>query len=120
MKIAVPTNGESTKDQISKSFGRAKNFIIVDSDSMDFDILANTQNVDSAQGAGIQAAQMIIKAGADILITLNCGPKAYKVLSTSGMLVYTGVDENILQNVSEYKASKLKSLDDANVDGHWV
>lgn len=120
MKIAIPTNGEKTNDQISKSFGRAKNFIIVDADALSFDIVENIQNMESAQGAGIQSAQLIVKSGADILITINCGPKAYKVLSAAGVPVYSGIDGSILENVKEYKSGNLSSLNSANVEGHWT
>ncbi|MEX1375919.1 MAG: NifB/NifX family molybdenum-iron cluster-binding protein [Eubacteriales bacterium] len=120
MKIVIPTNSNILEDEISKSFGRSKNFVIIDSDSMSFDIVENIQNMESSQGAGIQSAQTIIKAGADILITINCGPKAYKVLSASGIKVYSGIDGTIMYNIKQYKSRKLHSMADANVEGHWV
>ena len=71
MKIVVPTNGDGLDSEMCKSFGRTKRFLVVDAESLKFDTVENTQNMQSAQGAGIQSAQSAVKAGGDIVITMQ-------------------------------------------------
>ena len=61
--------------------------------------------MDSAQGAGIQSAQTAVEAGGDILITLNCGPKAYRVLNEAGVRIYSGIDGSLNENIQAYNDS---------------
>lgn len=120
MKIAIPTNGDNLESEISKSFGRAKRLLLVDLETLEFEIIDNVQNLQATQGAGIQSAQSAIKSGGDILITMHCGPKAYRVLSESGAKVYIGVAGNIRQNINEFKEGTLGIMTAGNVEGHWV
>ena len=120
MKIAVPTNGDNLDSEINKSFGRAKRFLIIDFDTLAYDVVENTQNMQSSQGAGIQSANSAVKAGADALITMNCGPKAYRVLMESGVRVFAGIDGTIMKNIEKFKSNSLDAMTDANVEGHWV
>jgi len=120
MKIIIPTNGDNLDSDISKSFGRAKRFLVVDSKSMKFDIVENTQNMQSAQGAGIQSAQSAIKSGGDIVITIHLGPKAYRVLSESGVRLYVGANGSIKQNIEEFQKGTLGAMTNHNVEGHWI
>lgn len=120
MKIIVPTNGNDLNSTICKSFGRAKRFLVVDLETSEFNIVENTQNYEAAQGAGIQSAQSAVKAGADTIITMHCGPKAYKVLLESGVKIYEGADGTVSANIDEYKNGILGMMKCANVESHWV
>ena len=120
MKIIIPTNGNGLNSEICKSFGRAKNFLVVDLETSEFEVIENTQNFQASQGAGIQSAQSAVKAGADTIITMHCGPKAYKVLLESGVKVYEGADGTVDTNVNEYKKGTLSIMKCANAEGHWV
>ncbi|MBN2879434.1 MAG: NifB/NifX family molybdenum-iron cluster-binding protein [Clostridia bacterium] len=120
MKIVIPTNGDSLESDISKSFGRAQSFIIADAFTFKYELVENTQNMDSAQGAGIQSAQTAVQAGGDILITLNCGPKAYRVLTEAGVRIYLGIDGSAKENIEAYNNGSLEEMKDANQESHWV
>lgn len=120
MKLVVPTDGNDLDALISKSFGRAKNFLIIDLSSSEVSIIENLQNVQSAQGAGIQSAQNAVTSGGDAIITINCGPKAYRVLSESGVKVYKGIDGSVQKNIEEFKKNKLNIMNNANVESHWI
>lgn len=120
MKIAVPTNGDNLNSKISKSFGRAKRFLVVDSETVEFEIIENTQNLQAEQGAGIQSAQSAIKAGGDTIITLHCGPKAYRVLTESGARVIAGNEGSIRQNIEWFNEGLLSTMNCANKESHWV
>ena len=93
---------------------------MVDSDTMTVDVLENKQNLDLAQGAGIQAAQTIASQKADTLITGNCGPKAFKVLDAVGIEVIIGATGKIEDVIDRYKKGELVPSTEANVEGHWV
>ncbi len=105
---------------LDPSFGRAKNFIVYDLQTQDFTLISNTQNLNAAQGAGIQAAQTIAKAGAAALITGHCGPKAFRVLEAAGVKVYNTDVPTIAEALARYKAGELTEANAANVEGHWV
>ncbi|NVM03284.1 MAG: NifB/NifX family molybdenum-iron cluster-binding protein, partial [Candidatus Helarchaeota archaeon] len=69
--------------------------------------------------AGIQAAQNIINSGAQTVITPNCGPNAFRVLSTAGVKVFSCKEGKISDVINDYKNGKLKEIEEANVEGHW-
>ena len=120
MKIAVTSNGKDLSAQVDPRFGRCDHFIIIDSDTNAFDVLDNKQSLDLPQGAGIQAGKTIANAKADVLITGNCGPKAFMVLERAGIQVVTGASGTISEVVEKYKEGEFLSAKNANVDGHWM
>jgi predicted Fe-Mo cluster-binding NifX family protein len=120
MKIAVTSSGNDLSSPIDPRFGRCANFIIVDSDSMEFQVVENSQNFNLPQGAGIQAGTTIANSRAEVLITGNCGPKAFMVLEQAGISVITGAGGTVGQVVEQFKNGELLNATQANVEGHWV
>ena len=120
MKIAVSSQGTSLQDQVDPRFGRAPYFLIIDTETMECKPIENSQNVQLAQGAGIQAAQYVINEGVEALMTGNCGPKAYATLSAAKINVFVGVHGTVSDAVDQYKSGSLTKADTANVEGHWM
>ena len=120
MKVAVSTSGNDLEAQVDPRFGRAPNFIIVDTDTMEYKVVPNSQNLSLPQGAGIQAAQTVVSNGVSAILTGNCGPKAFKVLSSSGIKVFTGVSGTVREAIDMFKEGKLEPSSSANVEGHWM
>lgn len=120
MKLIIPINGENLDGQVNPSFGRTKQFMLVDSDSREFEIIPNEQNMTAAQGAGIQAAQTVIKSGAEAVITTHLGPKASRVLSEGGIKVFTAKAMPIMEALDLFSKNELEEMNGANVEGHWV
>lgn len=89
MKIAITSQGETLKSEVDSRFGRADYFIIFDQDTGSYECLPNTQNLQAAHGAGIQAGQTLAKTGAKILITGHVGPKAFKILAAEKISMYS-------------------------------
>ena len=118
MKIAVPSQGVNLDSKIDMRFGRAKYFIVADSDTWEFEAVDNKQNIQAAAGAGIQAAQIVADHGAEVLVSGNCGPNAYRTLKAAGIEVFTGIDGTIKEVVNSYKAGKLQPAGGANVESH--
>ena len=120
MRVAVTTNGNDLEAQIDSRFGRAPKFLVVDTETQQFEVIANTQSLDLAQGAGIQSAQNLLPYKPDVVLTGNCGPKAFRVLQAAGIKVAVGVKGRIADAVKDYLDGKYKEASEANVEGHWV
>ena len=63
MKLLVTAQGPTVDSPVDPRFGRARYFILVDSDTGDAVVHDNAQNLDAPQGAGIQAAQAAVRLG---------------------------------------------------------
>ncbi len=120
MKIAFTTSGENLESALDQRFGRAPKFLIYDTEQKSFTVFDNNQNMDLAQGAGIQSAEAVARSGAESLVTGNCGPKAFKVLSMAGIKVYNTTAKTISEALQQLQAGLLKPLEDANVASHWI
>lgn len=116
MKLAITATGDSLDSDIDPRFGRCQYFLFVDPDTMDFIPVLNAA---SAGGAGIAAGQTVALHKADAVLTGDCGPNAYQVLSAAGMKVYTGVSGKVKNAIADYKAGKLKPNSQASVESHY-
>lgn len=120
MKIAISSSGIDMEAIVDPRFGRAANFLIYDTESKKVTVLENQQNLQAAQGAGIQSGQLVVNSGAEVVITGNCGPKAFQVLNSAGIAVCIGASGKAVQAIDDYMTGKLKPTDSANVKGHWM
>jgi predicted Fe-Mo cluster-binding NifX family protein len=119
MKIVVSAKGTDLEAQVDPRFGRSSYFLLVNPESMEYEVLPNGQNVQAAQGAGIQTAALIARQHPGALLTGNCGPKAYHTLLTAGIPVFLGVAGSVREAVQEFCAGKLTPARGPNVTGHW-
>ena len=120
MKIAISSSGKTLDSAVDPRFGRAEYFIIVDPETMDFEVVENSQNLNLPQGAGIQAGKTIADNNVEALITGHCGPKAFKVLQAAGIKIMTGASGKIADAIAQYRNGELDNATQADVDGHWV
>ena len=120
MKIAVASIGKELISYTYLRFGRAEYFIIVDSETLEYDVVENKQNLDSPHGAGIQAAKTVVDQKADVLISGRVGPKAFQVLNAAGVKVITGVEGRVVDVIAQYKSGRLETAEGPDVKGHWV
>ena len=119
MKIAVTSTGINLDAQVDPRFGRASYIIIVDSETFDFEVLDNKENVNALKGAGIQAVSTISDKGAEVLLTGFCGPNAFKALKAANIGMANDAGGTIREAVEAYLAGKLPLSERANVEGHW-
>ena len=117
MKIGITSTGENLDANVDQRFGRCKYFIIVDTDSMKFEVLSN-ENAMASGGAGIQTAQTIANKGVEAVVTGNVGPNAFQTLSAAGIRVFTGANGTIKESVEQYKKGELKETEAPNVGSH--
>jgi len=94
MKIAVPAESNSLHSLTDDRFGRAKGFLVYDTEAKIIIWLDNEQNANAAQGAGLKAAQSIIDSGAEVLVSYDVGPKAFDLIKKSGIIIHR-LDEKI-------------------------
>ena len=120
MKIAFTTSGKDLGAPLDRRFGRAAAFLVYDTDTSTFEIVNNQQNLNAAQGAGIQAAEAVARTGAMAVVTGNCGPKAFRVLGAAGIKVYNSSSATIDEALVAYKEGRLQEASAANVEGHWM
>lgn len=119
MKIAISADSDKISGAVDTRFGRAKGFIIHDTDTGVNVYVDNAQNLESTQGAGIQSAKTVINAGAKVLLTGNVGPKAYSVLHAANIDVYIGANGRVSDSLEDFKNGKMRKADGANVESHW-
>jgi predicted Fe-Mo cluster-binding NifX family protein len=120
MKVAVTSQGEELSSEIDPRFGRAKWLIVVDIQTGKSEAHDNAVNLNATQGAGIQTGQNIANLGVDTVITGNVGPNAFRTLSATKVKVFLAEKQTVQQAIDSFKAGKLKEVDRANVEGHWI
>ncbi|MGC9194979.1 MAG: NifB/NifX family molybdenum-iron cluster-binding protein [Syntrophobacteraceae bacterium] len=115
-KIAVTSEGPGLDDLVDPRFGRAAGFVIVDLDTMDTSYIDNGQTQVLAQGAGIQAAQLVSGAGVDCVLSGFVGPKAFQALSAVKIKVVQNLDEGmtVRQAVEKFKSGVMQYADRPN------
>jgi len=118
MKIAVTSTGKTLDSQVDPRFGRAACFIIIDTETMDFNVIEN-ENTAAAGGAGISSAKVVTDAGAEAVLTGNCGPNAQRTLSAAGLKLYTRVTGTVAEAVELFKSNKLAEATGPNVEPHF-
>jgi len=120
MKVAVTSQGQELSSEVDLRFGRAKFLLVVDSETDDFEVHDNELNLNAVQGAGIQTGQNIANLGVEVVITGNVGPNAFKTLSAAKVKIFLADKQTVQQAIDSFKAGKLKEVDRANVEGHWI
>jgi len=98
MRICITSQGDNLDAFLDPRFGRCNYFIIVDSETMEFEALPNP-SLSARGGAGIEAAQTVLNKGVDVLITGDVGPNASKVLSTSNIKIITTKENGTVREI---------------------
>ena len=119
MKLAITAQEASSASAVDMRFGRAKFFVVYDTDNDTYTTVDNVQNLQAAQGAGIQSAATVVNAGCSALITGHCGPKAFTALAKAGVPIYETTASSVKDAVESFLAGKLNKLAGADVEGHW-
>ena len=117
MKLIITSEGKDLDSKVDQRFGRARYFIVVDSDTMEYEVIDN-EGAMQGGGAGVKAAQIAIESGAKALLTGNVGPNAYEVLKSAGIDIIVGVSGTIKDAIQGYKDGKYKPEGGPNVGSH--
>jgi predicted Fe-Mo cluster-binding NifX family protein len=118
MRICVSASANSLDASVDPRFGRCPYFIIVDSETLQFEAVPNSAS-GAVGGAGIQAVQIIASKGAKVVITGNVGPNAFQALSAAGIKIITGAYGTVREVVEKYRRGELKETSSPTVGGHF-
>ena len=118
MKIAVTSTGPSLDDNVESRFGRCPYFLIIDTDTMQYEAIENP-NIALGGGAGIQSAQLMSEKGVTTVLTGNCGPNAFNVFGQAGIQVIVGVSGPVRNAVEQFKAAAFSSASGPSVASHF-
>jgi predicted Fe-Mo cluster-binding NifX family protein len=119
MKVVVTAKGEGLEAAVDPRFGRAACFLLFDTRTREIQNVDNSQSLNAAQGAGIQAAQTVCGLGTECLLTGHCGPKAFRALQAAGVRVYTGASGTVGEAIAALEQGRLQPACAADVEGHW-
>lgn len=119
MKIAVTAKGRDLGAEVDPRFGRAAYIVIVDTETMDYEVIDNAANVNAFKGAGIQAATMISERGVEVLLTGYCGPNAFTTLEAAGIKVGSDTVGTVAEALETFKKGGVRYSDAPNAEGQW-
>jgi predicted Fe-Mo cluster-binding NifX family protein len=117
MKILIPVENKTMEEPVCPSFGRTPYYMLYNTDNEQTEFLEN-KAANSPGGAGIQAAQMLVDSGADVLITLRCGENAAKVLKAGSIAIYKAEDISVGENIKKFREEKLALLSEIHAGFH--
>jgi predicted Fe-Mo cluster-binding NifX family protein len=109
MKIAIPAQEQVKGSELSPVFGRARYFFVFDQDNGKYEFVEN-QATQRPGGAGVQAAQLLVDQGVQVLITPQCGDKAQQVLKSANIALYRSLDDSLEGNIKAFLDRELSVL----------
>jgi len=120
MKVAITASGEGLNSPVDRVFGRARFFVITDPEETNVEVLENSQNVNAAQGAGIQSASQIADKSVDVVLTGNVGPNAFKALEAVSIRVYQFESDilTVRDALAAWKEGRLQEVKAPTAKGH--
>jgi predicted Fe-Mo cluster-binding NifX family protein len=108
MKIAISAAGPSIEDLVDPRFGRCACFLIIDTGTLEFEVIENSSK-NLSGGAGIDAAQRVADQGVTHVLTGRCGPNAEKVLSAAGIKIVDGCEGIVREAVERFGSGDVSS-----------
>ncbi len=118
VKICISSTGEDLNANVDPRFGRCDYFLIIDPNTKKFESIDNKSSK-AMGGAGIQAAELVAKTGAKVVITGNVGPNAFQTLKAAGIKIITGASGNIKDILDKFNRGELNEIDSPSVESHF-
>lgn len=114
-RIAISSEGPTLDDMVDPRFGRAAGFVVFDVSSDTMSYVDNGGSQTMPQGAGIQAAENVARAGVGTVLSGFVGPKAFYALTAAGIAVIQNVEDmTVGQAVALYRRGELRPSDAPN------
>ncbi len=118
MRVAISTQGNDIDSLVDPRFGRARWFIVADTETGEWQA---RENAVASGGAGIQTGNAVASHGAEAVITGHVGPNAHKVLAAASIAIYTiGNGVTAHDALAALERGKLEAVEAPTVSGHWT
>ncbi|PIY32137.1 MAG: dinitrogenase iron-molybdenum cofactor biosynthesis protein [Candidatus Infernicultor aquiphilus] len=117
MKIAITSSGSDLKSEVDPRFGRCAYFILVETDTDEFEAVENT-GAQGMGGVGIQSGQIMADREVKTVLTGSCGPNAFQTLQAAGIKVITGVSGTVQEAIDKFKSGDYKTISQADASAH--
>ena len=113
MKLCIPSMGtRGLNEQVGEHFGRVPNYTIVDTETGDVKIEANTSaHVMGGQG---YPAEILAKMGIDTMLCGGLGRRAIQMFEDAGIMVYVGASGMVSDAVDAFNNKRLEAATDEN------
>ncbi len=111
MKIAFPTNNQNLKGEINLHFGRAKYYLVYDTENQSFEVLENPEMA----GKDELPPDFLKKRGVDVVVALAMGARAFEKFNNLGIKVYKAKGKSIDENITYFEKKQLKFLDQKDI-----
>ena len=106
VKVAVAAKGKTLNSHLDDRFGHCCFFVVVDSESMDFEWIGNP-GLEKGDAAGVDASHVLIQKGVDAVVTRNIGHNALVTLRGAGIRIYLGVSGTVRNAIERVNQGEL-------------
>jgi len=107
--VITVAGGSDLEASVDPAFGRAARFLVVDFPTGQVLEAIDNPATDAAHGAGVQAANLVGRIGASVVISGRFGPKASAGLRSLGVTMYELTGELTAgQALAELRSGKLR------------
>jgi predicted Fe-Mo cluster-binding NifX family protein len=120
MNIVITTISPSIDAEVDPRFGRGAYFLVVDSDTLEWQAYPNPAATASG-GAGVQAAQIVAQHGAQVAISGDFGPNAYDALAAACIQMFLAPAGQALtagEMLARYQRGELRPVTGPTGPGH--
>lgn len=104
MKFGIVTEGDTLDSLVADDFGHAPYFLIVDGDTLDYQVVENEYA--RGEGAGFKVAKAVAELKPDQFICGGIGTHGLKILQDAGIRVWYDFDDTA-ENCISYVKNKL-------------
>ena len=116
MKIIITANSDKIDQPFNPRFGRAEYFILVDSDTREWEAFSNPA-ADARGGAGPQAVQFIDRKKPEVVISGRYGPSAFTALEAAGIKAYLASSGTVSEVLQQFLDGQLEQAGAATGTG---
>lgn len=110
MRVAISVTKPEHDAELDMRFGRAAAFLLIDTETGEWQ--GHTNPAASAPGgAGVQAAEFIVRQGAEAAISGAFGPKAFNVLAAAGVVMYRSEPSTAKESMQKLKDGELEPVE---------
>lgn len=112
MNIAITVDGDVIGSQVSEQFERCKSLLIVNAETMDVTVIANSESKEEI--AGEQLAQKVVEHDCEGVITGLISSVAFELLAGAGVTRFLGTKYDGAMALVLMHANKLELIRDAD------